>query len=233
MKKETYRKPPCSILLFIIFLVVIVGSNSCEAIEKKEVIDLPDPKYSGKTAIEEALLKRKSVRNYTNETLSLSDVSQLLWSAQGITRSGVFRTAPSAGALYPLEVYIVAGDVNNLSAGIYKYSPQKHELIQIEESDKRAELAKAAFGQSWVEDGAIVMVFAGVFARTKQKYGGRGSQYVYIEAGAASENVYLQVVSLNLATVSVGAFDDKRVKSLLRMRPDEDPILIMPIGKSK
>jgi len=144
MKKETYRKPPCSILLFIIFLVVIVGSNSCEAIEKKEVIDLPDPKYSGKTAIEEALLKRKSVRNYTNETLSLSDVSQLLWSAQGITRSGVFRTAPSAGALYPLEVYIVAGDVNNLSAGIYKYSPQKHELIQIEESDKRAELAKAA-----------------------------------------------------------------------------------------
>ena len=217
--------------IFVIMLSLVIDKSSW-AFETKNVIELPMPQYTSKTTIEESLYKRKSTRHYKDEPLMLSEVSQLLWAAQGITRSGRFRTAPSAGALYPLEVYVVVGSVKKIPSGIYKYNPKGHRLMKIAIGDKRVELSNAALGQPWVKDGSIVIVFAGVFKRTQQKYGERSSRYVYMEAGSAAQNIYLQSISLNLGTVLVGAFDDKKVKGIIKMRFEEDPLIIMPVGRT-
>ncbi|MEW6214864.1 MAG: SagB/ThcOx family dehydrogenase [Nitrospirota bacterium] len=198
-----------------------------------EIIKLPEPKYDSKLSIEKALLKRRSVRDYKDEPLTLAEVSQLLWSAQGITDPRGFRAAPSAGALYPLEVYVVVGNVSSLSDGIYKYKPYGHELVSIMKGDKRAELSAAALGQTCVKGGAAVIVISAVYERTTKKYGERGIRYVHIEAGHAAQNVYLQAVSLNLGMVVVGAFADNEVKRILNMAPTEQPLCIMPVGKIK
>lgn len=195
------------------------------------VIKLPEPKLDSQISIEEALRKRRSVRDYRLEPLALDELSQLLWAAQGITAPEGLRTAPSAGALYPLELYVVAGDVTDLTNGVYKYKPQGHELIKIRQGDKRVELSRAALGQEWVENGALSLVFSGVYERTTGKYGERGVQYVHIEVGHAAQNVYLQAVSLNLGTVVVGAFHEDQVREILNMSEEEHPLLILPVGK--
>lgn len=223
----------CSTLSLIIKLTLSYKSESVSGYDPEDVIKLPEPKYSSTISIENTLLKRRSIRNYKNVPLMLSEVSQLLWAAQGITDPRGFRTAPSAGALYPLEVYVVAGNVNDLSRGVYKYKPQGHELVQISKGDKRGELSAAGLGQPSVKNGAIVIIFSAVYERTTQKYGERGLRYVHIEAGHAAQNVYLQAVSLNLGTVVVGAFDDGKVKSVLNMSAKEEPLVIMPVGRVK
>lgn len=195
------------------------------------IVKLPEPRYVSNTSIEKALLKRRSIRDYKDKPLTLSEVSQLLWAAQGITDPRGFRTAPSAGALYPLELYIVAGNVNDLLHGIYKYKPHGHELARVVEGDKRAELCNAALGQDWVGSGAVVIVFSAVYERTTAKYGERGIRYVHIEVGHAAQNVYLQAISLNLGTVVVGAFYNNEVKKIMNMRDEEQPLCIMPVGR--
>ncbi|MCD4798120.1 MAG: SagB/ThcOx family dehydrogenase, partial [Methanosarcinales archaeon] len=177
------------------------------------------------------LLDRRSIRNYKDEALTLAEISQLLSAAQGITHPGGYRTAPSAGALYPLDVYVVAGNVDGLRPGIYKYRPQGHELEKVAEGDVRAELCAAAIDQECIEDGAVVLVFAAVYERTTRKYGDRGVRYVHMEVGHAAQNVYLQTVSLGLGTVVVGAFDDDEVWRLLQMQDDERALCIMPVGR--
>ncbi len=154
-------------------------------------IKLPVPRYKSGVSIEQALHERRSVRRYKNEPLVIADVSQLLWSAQGITSPNGFRTAPSAGALYPLEVYLVVGNVKGLMRGVYKYYPNQHEIAKIKDRDVRAELAIAALGQGWVKDAAIDIVFAAVYERVTRKYGKRGIRYVHMEAGHAAQNIYL------------------------------------------
>ncbi len=199
--------------------------------EAGDTIILPEPCDSGEISVEEALLERRSIRNYKNEAMTLTEVSQLLWAAQGITHPGGYRTAPSAGALYPLEVYVVAGNVDGLRPGIYKYRPQGHELEKVAEGDVRADLCAAALDQECIEDGAAVLVFAAVYERTTRKYGERGEQYVHMEVGHAAQNVHLQAVSLGLGTVVVGAFDDDGVERLLQMQDDERALYIMPVGR--
>ena len=196
-----------------------------------EKIRLPEPKYDSNTSVEQALLKRRSVRVYKDETLALTEVSQLLWAAQGITDPRGFRTAPSAGALYPLELYVVAGNVNDLPDGIYKYKPHKHELAMVVEGDKRTELYNAALDQPSIKDAATVIVFSAVYERTTGKYGERGIRYVHIEVGHAAQNIYLQAVSLNLGLVVIGAFDDEEVKKIMNMEDKEQPLYIIPVGK--
>lgn len=139
------------------------------------------------------------------------------------------RTAPSAGALYPLELYLVAGNVEGLPDGVYRYRPRDHELTKTGDGDRRRELAKVTFDQSWIQDAAGVLIFSAVPDRTTRKYGKRGIRYVHMEAGHAAQNVYLQAVSLNLATVVVGAFEDDDVKSVLGL--EEDPLYLMPFGR--
>jgi SagB-type dehydrogenase family enzyme len=162
--------------------------------------------------------------------LTLASVGQLLWAAQGVTSSTGERTAPSAGALYPLEIFLAAGTVDGLAAGVYRYSPQDHALRLHLADDRRRELAAAALEQSAVEDASAVLVIAAVYARTARKYGTRAERYVHIEVGHAAQNVYLQAQALGLGTVIIGAFDDEAVGRVLELDPAEASLALMPVG---
>lgn len=204
--------------------------QSGQGMTSNEKVSLPKPVYSSDTTIEEALRYRRSVRTYRDEPLSLSEVAQLLWAAQGITHPGGYRTAPSAGALYPLEVYLLAGNVTDLARGIYIYGPENHDLQLVSEGDYRGVLSEAALNQEFIKEAPVVIVITGFYARTTGKYGDRGRQYVHMEVGSVSENIYLQAVSLNLGTVFIGAFYDEDVKKVLGLGEYEEPFCIMPVG---
>jgi SagB-type dehydrogenase family enzyme len=196
-------------------------------------IKLPKPQYDSNVSIEETLLKRRSIRSYKSEPLSIAEISQLLWSAQGVTNRKGFRTAPSAGALYPLEVYIAAGNVTDLYAGIYKDYPHRHEIVNTVKGDKRSELCRAGLGQSSIKNAPAVMLFCAVYERVTGSYGKRGIQYVHMEVGHAIQNVCLQAISLGLGSVIIGAFNDFDVKDVMNFELDEHPLLILPVGKLK
>jgi SagB-type dehydrogenase family enzyme len=230
------------IIIVIVLMSLVIGGffmllqlmkDKNESMEfVNERIKLPEPRYDSETSIEKALNKRRSIREYKNEPLTLTEVSQLLWAAQGITDSERgFRTAPSAGALYPLEVYIVIGNVEGVTKGVYKYEPHEHELVKVRNGDTRDELTAAALGQTCVGGGSIIIVFSAVYERTTQKYEDRGIRYVHMEVGHAAQNVYLQAVALNLGTVTIGAFKDDEVRKILNMPDEEHVFYIMPVGK--
>lgn len=193
-------------------------------------LKLPDPVLAGNISIEQTLAQRRSIRSYSNNELSLSNVSQILWAAQGMTLDRFFRTAPSAGALYPLEVYLVAGNVSGLDIGVYRYVPSRHSMIRVLDGDRRDELCRASLSQPHIRDVAAVVVLAADYSRTTVKYGNRGIRYVHIEVGCAAENICLQGVSLGIGMCVTGAFDDEEVGSILNLPSNEDPLLIMPIG---
>lgn len=196
-------------------------------------IALPPPQQKGKVTVEEAMYARVSRRSYGTGGLSLFQVGQLLWAAGGLGVDGITgasRTVPSAGATYPLEYYLVAGEVANLPAGIFRYNYHNHTLEALRPGDKRAELARAALGQEMVAQAPASIVMLAHYERTTARYGDRGLRYVYMEAGYASQNIYLQAEALNLATVAVGAFDDRAVAEI--MAAGGAPLMIMPVGLS-
>ena len=198
---------------------------------ESDLIKLPTPVFTSTTEVEEAIQKRRSIRNYSDEPLLISDVSQILWAAQGITQEEYeLRTAPSAGALYPLEIYISASNVKDLSPGLYKYRPQNHTLKKISEGDKRMEISNAALQQDAIENSSAIVIITAVYERTAVKYGQRAERYVHIEVGAVGQNIYLQSVSLGLGTVMMGAFIDEAIKKVLNLPKDEYPLAIMPLG---
>ena len=193
-------------------------------------MDLPAVERQAPGSFADLLYQRSSVRNFSQGTLSLKQVATILFAAQGITRSGRFRTVPSAGALYPLEVYLVAGQVQGLEPGVYKYMPKGHRLSQVMAGDKRGEVARAAYGQTWVARGQAVLVICAGFERVTGKYGERGRRYVHIEAGCAAQNVSLAGFSLGLGSTVVGAFTDKDLATVISAKPSEKPLIIMPVG---
>jgi SagB-type dehydrogenase family enzyme len=195
-----------------------------------DTVKLPEPEIKGPISLEETLFERRSVRDYTEAPLSVKDVSQLLWAAQGITADWGGRTAPSAGGLYPLEVYVAVRSVSTLPPGVYKYRPDGHELQKIKEGDISSELYEAVLSQEWVKNGAIVIVIAAVYERTTQKYGDRGVRYVDIEVGHAGQSICLQATALNLGAVTIGAFYDDQVKNIIGMADPETPVYVIPIG---
>jgi SagB-type dehydrogenase family enzyme len=194
-------------------------------------VELPSPTFDGTTSVEKAIYERRSVRRFASAPLSLAQVSQLLWSAQGTTSPLGYRTAPSAGALYPLETYLVAGNVTGLEPGVYRYTSGENSLEQIIKGDHRKPLMRAASNQSFAGRAPASIILTAVFTRVTNSYGRRGTRYVNMEAGHAAQNVYLQAVSLELGTVVVGAFSDDRVRKLLQIPVTETPLYIMPIGK--
>jgi len=192
-------------------------------------VSLPLP-AAGAMSLEEALANRRSVREFVPGALTLDEVARLVWSAQGATGPG-HRTAPSAGATYPLEVYLVAGDVKNLSAGVYRYLPGQHRLESVTNGDIRAPLAAAAVQQKWISDAAMVVVIAAVYERTAARYGKRGERYVHMEAGHAAQNLLLEATALGLGATPVGAFHDAEVARLLRLPSGETPLYLIPVGR--
>lgn len=190
-------------------------------------VKLPKSKIRSEFSLEEALNKRRSVRDYKKGSLSLDQVSQLLWAASGVNQYG--RTFPSAGATYPLETYLVVGEVEGLEPGIYHYLPNEHSLEKIKEGDIRKELSQAALGQGMIEEAPIDIIIVADYSRTISHYGERGKRYVHMEVGHVGQNVHLQAEVLNLGTVMVGAFRDQRVKEALGIRGD--PLYIIPVGK--
>jgi SagB-type dehydrogenase family enzyme len=196
-----------------------------------DVRKLPAPLLDGGRSVESALRQRRSVREYVAAPLSVDELSQLLWAAQGITAQDGLRAAPSAGALYPLETYVVVGEVEGLPSGVYKYDPSGHALVLVTEGDRRAELADAALGQECVATAPAVIVVSAVYGRTTAKYGERGRRYVHQEVGHAAQNVCLEAVALGLGAVVVGAFDDRPVKAVVRMARHEEPQCLLPVGR--
>jgi SagB-type dehydrogenase family enzyme len=196
----------------------------------EESIALPEARREGELSVEGALARRRSVRDFRAEPLGLSAVSQLLWASQGISGPRGLRTAPSAGALYPLELYLVAGAVSGLAPGVYRYDPRRHRLFPHATGDPRRQLARAALDQDWVAEAPAILLVAAVYERTARKYGRRAPRYVHMEVGHAAQNVYLQAEALGLGTCAVGAFDDRRLAQVLALPKDVEPQLVLPVG---
>jgi SagB-type dehydrogenase family enzyme len=188
------------------------------------VIPLPEPKITGGVSVEEAIAGRRSVREYADTPLELSELSQLLWAAQGVTDAEGHRTAPSAGALYPLGLYAAT------AAGLSRYIAAAHALEHVSSRDLRADLAEAALGQQEVAQAPCVLILTAEAARTTRKYGERGVRYVHIEIGHAAQNVLLAAAALGLAAYPVGAFDDARLAELLRLGRGEAALYLVPVG---
>jgi len=225
---------PCRQWLLTLIAVLVFCSLPGTVMAEQQNIDvitLPAPKVAGEVSVEALLQQRRSVRDFREEPVSLAELGQLLWAAQGVTRARGFRTAPSAGALFPLELYVVTGRVDDLAAGVYHYDPHNHQLQKISNQDERKALAWAAAMQFWLKDAAAVLVFTGVYERTTRKYGKRGERYVHMEVGHAVQNVYLQAEALGLGTVMVGAFSDTIVANILDLPDGVSPLALMPVGK--
>lgn len=226
--KTVKSRPWISTALLLLGLAFASGVSG---MEREQGIELPQPALDGDVSLEKAIRKRRSVREFSRQALPLADVAQLLWAAQGVTSRDGGRTAPSAGALYPLELYLVAGKVDSLPAGLYHYRPREHRLRLVTDGDLRKALAGAALDQSWVRSAPAVLVIAGVYERSAKKYGQRARRYTHIETGHAAQNVYLQAEALGLGTVIVGAFDDAAVREVLALPADHAPLALMPVGR--
>ncbi|MDI6718102.1 MAG: SagB/ThcOx family dehydrogenase [Methanomicrobiales archaeon] len=208
----------------------VTQATAMQGTDGGAAIQLPPPRQDSNASLERVLLTRRSVSRYrTDRPLALSEVSQLLWAAQGITGPEGRRTAPSAGRTYPLEVYVVAGNVNDLPAGIYHYLPDGHQLERLAEGDVRQALSAAALDQAEVREAPADIVITAFPERTRN-FGDRAERYVFLEAGHAAQNVLLQAVALNLSSIPVGGFNDTRVRSVLSLAENQVPLYIMPVG---
>ncbi len=224
-----------SLLLFISIFSLVTKFNSISqqkitsaVIAIGEVIKLPNPIIKSNISVEEAIYNRKSIRNFMDEQLSLKDFSQLLYSSQGITE-GTHRVVPSAGALYPLEIYAAVEDVENITPGLYHYIPHKHSIEYIAGGSIKPNIPSIAYNQLWIKDSAADIIIAADYSRTESKYRKMAEKYVHMEVGHASQNVYLQAYALGLGTTIVGGFDNKKMKELMGI--PYMPLAILPIGK--
>ncbi len=216
------------VIAWIVFGLIGLGVSAAQE-EGNRVIPLPPPDYRGEP-VEVALLQRRSVREFSAASISLESLSQLLWAAQGVTSEKGFRTAPSAGALYPLEVDVVAGAIDGVQAGLYRYRPREHQLLLQKQGAFRRDVADAALHQQWLSQAAGIIIIRGVERRTTNKYGNRAKLYVPMEAGAAMQNILLQAVSLKLGAAPVGAFREGKLIELLGGAKGGKPLLIIPVG---
>jgi len=215
-------------------IMIILGLLGCQPTteEAKEEVTpspvgempLPTPGQGSEVSLEEALTRRRSIRAFTEQGLTSDEISQLLWAGQGVTDPRGFRTAPSAGALYPLEVYVATGE------GVYHYLPQGHRLAILSPEDVRLGLWEAGLKQGALREAAAIIVIVAVYARTEGKYGPRAERYVHLEAGHAAQNILLQATALGLGAVPIGAFYDEKVQEVLALPRDHEPLYLIPVG---
>lgn len=228
-----------TLLLVATLLLFLISKdkNNFSTTMNSPQINLPSPSFKGNVSVEEALLKRRSIRNYTDQPLTLEQVSQLLWAAYGVTKkigNVLLKTAPSAGATYPLEIYVMVGNVVGLEPGIYKYNPENHTIKLHLSGDLRQQVTKACLSQTMISRAPISIIYAAVYERTTVRYGQRGRErYVPMDVGHSAQNVYLQATAMGLGTCAVGAFDDAELAAVVKLPDKEEPIYLMPVGYPK
>lgn len=211
------------------YLICPTGVNDMQSNpDAPATIELPEPARTGPVSLEEALSKRRSVREFSPGQLTERQLSQLLWALQGINRPDGYRTAPSSGALYPLEVYVV------IPSGFYHYVPSRHRLDLVSAVDYRPALYNAALEQEAIKEAGTVFVIAAVFERTAQKYGkARAARYVHMEVGHAAQNLFLEAAALGFGAVPIGAFNDAEVQKVLSLPRNQEPLYLIPVGKPR
>jgi len=220
-----------TILLVIMFLIGYISTG----VYAQDRISLPEPDYEGGKSLEEVIYSRKSIRRFNDSPLAIKEISQLMWSAGGVTVDGITgptRAYPSAGGIYPLEIYLVAGDVVGLAAGVYQYDWRTHSVVLLRKGDFRGALSEASLRQRMVRDAPVSIVITAIFEKTYSRYKERGrNRYVPMDVGHLGQNVHLQAESLGLATVMVGSFSDEDVAEVLGTKQGT-PVYIMPVGKT-
>ncbi|MFP4175845.1 MAG: SagB/ThcOx family dehydrogenase [Candidatus Brocadiia bacterium] len=224
------------VLLVVGGIIILLTADLCQGREEstmEETVDLVGPQQEGEMSVEQTIARRRSRRSFSTKALTLEEVSQIAWAAQGITGPEERkRAAPSAGATYPLEFIIAVGKggVDGLEAGIYRYLPGDHALERTHEEDIRPQIVRAALGQRFLGRAPVVCLIAADYSRTARRYGDRARRYVHMEVGHAGQNIYLQAESLGLGTVAVGAFDDTGIEEVFNLPDDLDALYLMPVG---
>jgi SagB-type dehydrogenase family enzyme len=225
---------PTGCLIFCLALLVSTTSLA----DAKNDFKLPKPSFTGKMSVETSMTKKKSVRHFAADPLTLEQLSQLLWAANGVLpvdaiSGATVKTLPSAGGIYPLEIFLLTGDksVKGLPAGVFHYNTMNNSLLMISSGDARMALAQAALSQIWMASAPVTIVIAGAFGKSTAKYGQRGIQYTFMESGAANQNLYLQAEAIGLRVGTVGAFDENAVSSAIRIPAGITPLLLVPVGK--
>jgi SagB-type dehydrogenase family enzyme len=204
--------------------IVPPTATSAATVQASQEVTLPPPRTDGPVSLEACLTRRRSVRDYTDRDLTWEQIGQLLWAAQGLTADWGGRTAPSAGALYPLEIYVVTRQ------GVYHYVPREHRVDTLATGDQRGALQAVSLDQLAVGSAPAVFVVTAVYARTAGKYGDRAVRYVRLEAGHAAQNLLLQAVALDLGGVPIGAFDDAGIQRVLDLPANHEPLYVIPVG---
>lgn len=220
-------------LLLVFVLITIFQGGLAMAEENGDVsvgdtIELPDPVFESEISLEETLVSRRSVRSYEDRPLNLDVVSQLLWAAQGITADWGARTAPSAGGLFPMVIYMVVTDVEGLAPGVWEYNPTDHTITLVKEGELRDDLMEAGLGQDAIGNAPATIILSAIPSITEIKYGDRTMRYIDTEVGAICQNIYLQCEVLGLGTVAIGAFYDDQVAEVVGTSASVR--LIMPVG---
>lgn len=226
------------ILLTTIFCTCSCNSGktevSAEGLPDSSVtVSLPEPRYDSDVSLEESLLARRSVREFSSEPLSLEIISQLLWAAQGITDKAGHRTAPSAIAIYPLSIYVVVGNVPEIVPGVYIYDPSDYSIERIIDGDIRDSLSEAAMGQTSVRQGAVSFVITADFGLVMSRFGEKGERFATLEAGHATQNLCLQAAALDIGVVTAGAIDDEKIAAVLELPDNLTPLYVVPAGKKR
>ena len=191
-----------------------------------ETIALTKASSSGQFSLEAAIGNRRSVRSFTNEKLSYETIGQLLWAGQGITDSvSGKRAAPSAGAIFPMELYVVMAD------GVYRYDPIKNSLLKNNRNDVRTPLSNASYKQQFIKDAPLLIVIAGSPKKIMEKYPNKIKEFMYLEAGHIAQNIHLQAVVTGLASCPVGGFESNKVKQICKMTQGQEAVYIIAVGK--
>lgn len=215
-------------LIMVLGILMFNSSGSQGA----EAIKLPRPAKKGGMSLAEALEARRAVRHFAARPLDMANISQLLWEADGLSDPRGLRTSPSAGATYPLDLYLVVGEegVIDLPAGVYRYLVAEHALAPLAPGDGRAAVARACLHQTWMTEAPVMVVITGEYRRCAARYGERGIRYTHMEAGNVSQNLFLAAEALGLGAGIVGAFEDKALAQALKLPPAHEPLLVMPVG---
>ena len=209
-------------------------ANESQA-HQEAVVRLPLPASQGEVSVEQAIKLRRTIRSFSSRALNLDQLAQLLWAASGITEdNGYKRAAPSAGALYPMDVYVVMGQdgVPPMEAGVYHYEPATHQLVKVLKGDMRSSVARASLSQMWMSKAPLTMIITAEYARATGKYGKVGIKYALIEAGHIGQNIFLQAQALGLEAGIVGAFHDAELTGAIHITSNHEPVLLMPVGYS-